>query len=201
MEFIPGTFIKDQFGELIIERKYKSWLDSSLILTKEEVLILDQMTHSQDGILLYRATTDGFEASAFHAKCDHKENTITIIKTNDDYVFGGYTAAKWSSNFNEHIEDSKAFIFSLRRRGISCNYKFNVRYAKYAIFVDPRRGPSFGIKDILIHDKSNIDAGSSTYLGHTYDNHPDTGHPSKCLEGIANFLTTEIEVYQINKYI
>jgi hypothetical protein len=198
LEFIPGTFIKDQFGELIIERKYKSWLDSSLILTKEEVMILDQMTHSKDGILLYRATTDGFEASAFHAKCDDKENTITIIKTNGYYVFGGYTAAKWSSNFAEHIEDSKAFIFSLRRKGISCNYKFNVRYAKYAIYVHPRRGPSFGINDLIIRNNSNTHGGGSSKLGQ-YDFHPDNGEPRSFLAGSSGFSTTEIEVYQINK--
>ena len=45
------------------------------------------------GNLLYRATRDGFTASAFHEKCDGKENTITIIKTNGNYVFGGHTSA------------------------------------------------------------------------------------------------------------
>jgi hypothetical protein len=56
------------------------------------------MAQVKVGNLLYRATRDGFTASAFHEKCDGKENTITIIKTNGNYVFGGYTSAKWNSN-------------------------------------------------------------------------------------------------------
>jgi hypothetical protein len=39
------------------------------------------MTNSKNGTLLYRGTRDGFTAKSFHEKCDGKENTITIIKT------------------------------------------------------------------------------------------------------------------------
>jgi hypothetical protein len=47
------------------------------------------MTESTNGTLLYKATRDGFEPSSFHEKCDGKENTIAIIETNGNYVFGG----------------------------------------------------------------------------------------------------------------
>ena len=36
--------------------------------------------------LLYRATRDGFAASSFHSRCDGRDNTVTIIKTNSNYV-------------------------------------------------------------------------------------------------------------------
>ena len=45
--------------------------------------------------LLYRASRDGFEAASFHAKCDHQSRTLTIIKTNKGFIFGGYTAIAW----------------------------------------------------------------------------------------------------------
>ncbi len=163
-------------------------------------MILDQMTESKDGTLLYRATRDGFEGTAFHAKCDDKENTITIIKTNGDYVFGGYTAANWSSNSTEFKEDSKAFIFSLRRTGILCYYKFKVKYAKSAIVARPGSGPAFGNNDIDIMENSNIYDANCACLGYTYDYPPDNGDAQTFLAGsYTNFLTTEIEVYQINK--
>ena len=70
-----------------------------------------QMTNSSNGILLYRATRDGFESRSFHLKCDGKANTVTIIKTNGNYVFGGYTAAKWTS-MGVYVNDTSA-IFSV----------------------------------------------------------------------------------------
>ena len=73
--------------------------------------------------LLYRATRDGFAASSFHSRCDGRDNTVTIIKTNSNYVFGAYTAAQWSSS-NGYVSDSTAFIFSLRRNGVSNSEKF-----------------------------------------------------------------------------
>ncbi len=162
-------------------------------------MTLSQMTESKDGNLLYRATTDGFEAKAFHAKCDGKENTITIIKTNGNYVFGGYTAAKWNIS-DSYIEDSKAFIFSVRRDGLSCNHKFMVKNENHAIYGFFYYGPIFGNgHDFVIKDKSNMNIGSFTDLGETYDYR--LGNGKSFLAGSYNsWLTTEIEVYQINKF-
>ena len=64
---------------------------NSFILTKQDVISLSSMTSFTDANLLYQATRDGFSAKAFHQKCDGYQNTLTIIKTNGNYVFGGYT--------------------------------------------------------------------------------------------------------------
>jgi hypothetical protein len=40
--------------------------------------------------LIYRASIDGFAASSFHSKCDNISNTVTIIETISNSVFGGY---------------------------------------------------------------------------------------------------------------
>ena len=45
----------------------------------------------------WRAKTDGWEASAFHSRCDGKGPTVTIIKVGS-YIFGGYTDVSWSSS-------------------------------------------------------------------------------------------------------
>jgi hypothetical protein len=193
---MPSTFkLKlEQFGELRMDP------ESSRILTKEECFSLKEMTEYSNCILLYRATRDGFEGSVFHEKCDGKENTITIIETNGNYVFGGFTAAKWAS-YDGHIADTKAFLFSLRRDGVSCKHKFMVEDSNNAILGYPRYGPIFGNgPDILINNNSNTNIGSYTYLGETYHYPRRNKVRETFLAGSYDkWLTTEIEVYQIKK--
>jgi hypothetical protein len=200
-QFIPSEFkfSREKFGELV----NSTWLDSSLILNEEERLSLSQMVKVSDGNLLYRASRDGFTASAFHSNCDGKANTVTIIKTNSNYVFGGYTTAKWATNDNDYISDSSAFLFSLRRNGTSNNHKLQIIDEEYAIYGCPDYGPTFGGgHDIQIQDRSDIQVGSYSKLGNCYQ-YP-TGYSygtenNKCfLSGtVDGWLTTEIEVYQL----
>ena len=72
------------------------------------------MTDVIKTILLYRASRDGFTSAAFHAKYDYKARTITLIKTKDNYVFGGFTSTVWSltSSTGAFIHDSNSFLFS-----------------------------------------------------------------------------------------
>jgi hypothetical protein len=197
----PLKFVQGQLGEFEDGLSIQ-YIKYSLILTKEEIFSIVEMAQFKDGNLLYRATRDGFTVSAFHEKCDEKDNTITIIKTDGNYVFGGYTAAKWTSE-GAYMADTKAFIFSVRRKGISCNHKFMIKDANYAIFGHRSYGPRFGVggysgNDIEIKDKSNINIGSSTKLGTSYHYPPDNVDSKLFLAGTYDgWLTTEIEVYQM----
>ena len=123
-------FTKDQFGMFV---SGSSWFQTSNIMNEEEGLTLALMTESSNGILLYRATRDGFTVDEFHSKCDGKANTITIIKNNLDFVFGGFCAEQWTSEFC-WVMDPKAYLFSLRRNGVSKNDKF--MYLEFSTFLD-----------------------------------------------------------------
>ena len=46
--------------------------------------------------LLFRASRDGFAASAFHTKCDNKGPTVTVAKSGVN-IFGGFTEKPWTS--------------------------------------------------------------------------------------------------------
>ncbi len=208
MQFIPSKFKfnEEQFGELFngtTPKKRDSWLESSLILNKDEHLSLSQMVKFSEGNLLYRASRDGFTASAFHSNCDGKSSTVTIIKTNSNYVFGGYTAAKWATNNNNYISDSNAFIFSLRRNGTSNNHKLLIIKAEKAIYGGPCVGPVFGFgHDIRIVDGSDIHVGSSSNLGNSYQCPTGYSYGNENTKGVLagtydGWLTTEIEVYQL----
>lgn len=159
------------------------------------------MTKSSNGKLLYRASRDGFTGDAFHSKCDKKPNTVSIIKNELNYVFGGYTSAKWSNN-DEFITDRNAYIFSLRRKGISNNQKFKIKNAELAIYGDSNYGPTFGESDIDIKNECNLYQGSFTHIGDTYESPEDCKHGTlnakTYLSGKHNtWIINEIEVFQI----
>jgi hypothetical protein len=155
------------------------------------------------GTLLYRASRDGFTAKAFHDRCDNVPNTVTIIRNNLNFIFGGFTSARWSSTAG-YTTDPSAFIFSLRRSGISNNYKLmiNSTTGTYAIYGYSSHGPIFGGgHDIYIRDLSNTNTGSySRFLSYTEPTYPSGSDSTTFLTGAnGNWLTTEIEVYQIFK--
>jgi hypothetical protein len=170
-------------------------------LTNEESYFLFELTKSSKGNLLYRATRDGFNGEAFHSKCDGKGKTITIIKSNLNYVFGGYASSAWNS-FGTWINDPNAFLFSLRRDGVSFKDKFNVKLAQHALFGNSGCGPTFGGGfDIFICNQSNTNIGSCSNFGNSYNlpnGYTFGGNAKDYLAGNWNkWTTTEIEVYQI----
>ena len=74
-------------------------LSSSTILSSTELSNLNEMlpTYTKS-VLLYKATRDGFESKEFHDRCDNAINTVIVIRNNLNYIFGGFTVAKWGSN-------------------------------------------------------------------------------------------------------
>jgi hypothetical protein len=162
---------------------------------------LIEMTKSSKGNLLYRATRDGFTSEAFHSKCDGKGNTITIIKSHLNYVFGGFASSAWNSS-NTWINDPNAFLFSLRRDGVSFKDKFTVKRAENALNGYSGCGPTFGGGfDIFICNQSNTNIGSCSNFGNSYNLPNGYTYGENARDYLAGncreWTTTEIEVYQI----
>ncbi|XP_056112486.1 interferon-induced protein 44-like isoform X4 [Rhinichthys klamathensis goyatoka] len=89
--------------------------------------------------LLYKASVHGYNASAFHQRCDHQGPTLLVAYNSSGYIFGGYTSVEYARSGRE-ITDEKAFLFSFQ--GGACSYikvnsGYNTRY-------DDAKGPSFG---------------------------------------------------------
>jgi len=152
---------------------------------------------------LYKASRDGFEASKFHSICDNILGTLTIIKTSNGNIFGGFTTENWSSYYN-YKTDPGAFIFSLINK-----YNFPVKLnntngGSNAIYSNPYYGPTFGYgHDFRISDQSNININSYSNLGYSYQlpftNFTQWSTAAKSfLAGSYNFQTLEIEVYSID---
>ena len=74
-------------------------LDSKLIQKREEFNLLFRkfkkvLRDITDFKLIYRGSVDGKSSSSFHQKCDGIGNTISIIKSNTNYIFGGHATNK-----------------------------------------------------------------------------------------------------------
>ncbi|CAF1464475.1 unnamed protein product [Adineta steineri] len=119
---VLNNVMKDEIlrYSLLIEAEYfrlHTLIDILAFFSKGTLL---QMEHSkklnefygntnQQWELIYKATRDGFTGNAFHSCCDNKGPTMTIIHSNNNYLFGGYTSISWTSNSSEN-NDTKAFF-------------------------------------------------------------------------------------------
>lgn len=141
--------------------------------------------------LLYRGSEDGFSSAKFHEKCDGIKNTLTIIKSTNGNIFGGYTGAAWESS-GGWIDDSNSFIFSLINKS-NDPFKAKCTINKNAIYRNSSFGPTFGINDFYISSNSNINQSSGSDFGLIFK-HGKYGYT--ILAGSKYFQTTEIEVYE-----
>jgi hypothetical protein len=169
------------------------------ILNTDEVDILYKMTQASGLNLLYRGSRDGLSASAFHEKCDNITNTTVLIKTDKNYVFGGYVSVEWDS-YSWYKYDSSAYLLSLRRNGVINTGKFKILNNVQAIACLPHYGPTFGSSyDIYIsNDPSKIGGYTRFCWDYECPQYLKFGNESqKYLAGsFDGFKVVEIEVYQ-----
>ena len=94
--------MKSTKAEIQAVRPLYNPFEDSDILTNEDhrrVLLGWLSEFRGEWCLLYRATRDGFEAANFHANCDDKGPTVTIVKSGNN-IFGGFTEMPWQSKFS-----------------------------------------------------------------------------------------------------
>ncbi|PFX18198.1 BTB/POZ domain-containing protein KCTD6 [Stylophora pistillata] len=90
-----------QVEGIISEMKAKPFKDSTILSSEQCDILIDWLKDTRDSlsddyVLLYRASRNGWGASNFHSCCDNKGPTVTVIKSGN-YIFGGYTDAQWQS--------------------------------------------------------------------------------------------------------
>ena len=135
------------------ENSISNLKEESIIITKnEDMELINSWISTNKNIkykLLYRASKDGDKASDFHRLCDNIGPTLTIGKTPGNYIFGGFTKAKWE--MKKEIPDSDAFVFSLNQKK-----KFDSKNKKNSISNQNDYGPIFGDGSYAIDIKNNI---------------------------------------------
>ncbi|KAJ5075445.1 pep-cterm sorting domain-containing protein [Anaeramoeba ignava] len=161
----------------------------------------------------FSAKRDGFSSQKWHDKVDNKGKTLIIIKTKDNFIFGGFTQigfttdkSKWRDidrNYAEgSIPDSNAFIFSLRNDNNDRKpEKFPIKKGKenFAIYYDYSSfGPIFGGRYYSDFSLNLILQPGDSNFGYTYNLpngiEPKTNEAKRYLAGsYNNWVVDEIE--------
>ena len=137
---------------------------------------------------------DGFSASDFHKHCDNNGPTLTVIRSTNNHLFGGYTPLPWDSSniFKTHKD---MFIFTPSN-------PHNIPPTKYSIKPNPSNGiychslygPVFGGgSDIVIYSNSHRNNSSSINFPYQYMDTTEKGNNT--FTDTTKFRTSEIEVY------
>ena len=147
--------------------------------------------------ILYRSRTDGFDNKVFHSECNGVYGTLTVVKTKNSNIFGGYTSADWSGNY-QYKNDSAAFLFSLVN-SYNVSVKLNIIRQDYAIYSDSYYSIKFGVGNDLYcsYDQCYSNLGYSYQLPSflTYGRN----EANSFLGGSQFFQPVEIEVYKIDR--
>ena len=203
-EFIDEAIYYNLHG--LVNLLEYSPLESVIIIKEKDEKDFFLLCNFNDGLkkckLLYRASRDGFRAANFHAKCDGVPNTLTIIKTTQGYVFGGYTTISWDQS-GAYKNDSNAFIFSFTNI-VNKPVKMLYKNDGYSTYCESNCGPTFGGgNDFYIGDNCNANGSSfSSLLSYTLDGYTYGSYESQSfLAGAYNFQVSEIEVFQRLEFI
>ena len=143
--------------------------------------------------LIYRATENGDDSNTFFDKCSNMGPTISLIKTKEDRIFGGFSKAEWTDKKgNVKLKDDTAFLFSLDNKekykilkpeiAISC-------YPDYYTLVYGNKDDRYGIRLFSnFLEKNNYENLASK----SYDTPSDY-----CLSGHNKFEVEDAEVFQV----
>ncbi|KAJ5075500.1 pep-cterm sorting domain-containing protein [Anaeramoeba ignava] len=155
------TFQSEIIQEVEHINKLKEWINDNEFFFKIK--------------LGFSAKRDGFDCKNWHSKVDGKGKTLVIIKTKDNFIFGGFTQVGFKYSQNGYINDPNAFIFSLRNdKGDRKPEKFSIQkgkeqfsiYFNYSYF-----GPFFGNGYSAFPDfhlEENLKTGWSNF-GNSYN--------------------------------
>ena len=96
---------------------------------------------------------DGDSSSKFHEKCNNIGPNISIVKTNENLIFGGFTINNWSPQIQEK-KDNLAFVFNFQTKKIH-----GIKKGENAIYCNPMD------QHVLINFYNSKGGLSTLYLG------------------------------------
>ena len=127
---------------------------------------------------MYRATTHGFGAAAFHEHFDGRARLLVLVQARKGgWLFGGFTAVGFSPP-KRYYADPSAFIFSLTN-SLGRPEKLDSKgRGGDDLHYDPSYSATFGSPDLCICGNADTVGGSYTYTGNAYARSASMGaHP------------------------
>jgi hypothetical protein len=180
LPLLSTTQLSEGLASLIIKpdvvtELFKKWLPSTKFILE----------------LRYRGSKHGYDATAFHRKCDNVQHTITVIENSNGKVLGGYSDQTWNETEGGYKSSYQSFLFSITDKEI---YRLKTVPNQYAICAKANCGPTFG-KGHDLHIGNKCNTGTSyRYAGNSYDSKGKTGEQ---MGGSTNFTVKEIEVFAV----
>ncbi len=142
--------------------------------------------------LVYKASRDGFDANAFHIRCNNQGPIMTIVRSNNNFIFGGYTAVAWTYAGVSHKDHTAAFLFTLTNSHNipPTEYLINSGNVGNAVYHHGGYGPTFG-SDHDLHLATNSNSNNSSYINFPHGYADTTG------KGNNTFTVSYIEVFKL----
>jgi hypothetical protein len=177
------------------QSSYQNLAETKILTDKGKLFVNKLIKQYALATLCYRATEHGFDSAKFHAACDNKGPTISIIQANGRQ-FGGFTSLSWKGNTG-YQPDKYAFLFSVDKERV-----FPIKEGgANAIYDSTGYGPTYGNgHDIYVASNSNQNTNSYTNFGSgykTYELGDNTQSAKEFFAGAYNFKPDEIEVYYL----
>ena len=177
--------------------KLKPAFPDGTLLETQQMAKLNEFYGKEDQrwTLIHKASKDGFDAASFHTHCNNQAPTMTIIRSNNNCLFGGYTAVPWTSD-GTYKNDATAFLFTLTNpHNIPpTKYLVTASSAASAVMHNATHGPYFGNSALHVSDGSNA---SNSNIGFPNVYTDSTGKGNATFTGAAAFLVFDMEVFKL----
>jgi hypothetical protein len=143
-------------------------------------------------LMLYSAKINGDKCQKFHQLCDNHHNTLIIIKTDRNNIFGGFAGKTWNSWELGRKKDLKSFLFSLNKKKI-----YNSKpESKFHLYCSENDGPCFYAFSV-----ENFCLKNGGFCDEVYKcNFDSFENDFELNDGVKKFNISELEVYEV-KYV
>lgn len=182
-------------------RLVDSYFPDGTLLETEQKRKLNEFygKSKQRWYLIYKASRDSFDANEFHSRCDNRGATVTVIRSNNNYLSGGHTAIPWTSG-GTYKSDTSAFLFTLINPHAIPPTEYMIKPTSVRDVVNRNSGygPTCmfgGGSDLRVANNSDATNSCSTSFPHTYSD--TTGKGNNTFTAARNFTTSDIEVFKV----
>lgn len=174
---------------------FRLFVGGTLLTTEQKRKVVEWIPWKRF-TLLYKMERDGFSLHDFHDKCDHKGPTLTVVKSSNHSLFGGYLSRPWDSS-GGYKEDPEAFVFTLKNPHDipPTQYLINPTDVQRAYFGGPTWCAAFGYGDLRIQGDSHTKNSAYSFFPKSYVD--TTGKGNKTFAGEDYFSIVDLEVYEV----
>ena len=173
----------DVFNSIIELRRVFDFIKSNFNITGFEYPRIEKV---------YDSRTDSQEQVTFVDKIKNKTNILTVMKLENDHIIGSFLHLPIKSNsVSLHIQDEKAFLFSITQ-----NEMYPIRKENVAYWHHPQIFFCFGNLDLIIGNHFTDNYESFTNFPDSYKN-VGKDYKYKITGGLYHFKIKALEAYQI----